>query len=220
MVTGHSCLSGRVVACRTPPSPSCLAADGWLAASGAKRGRQKETTDWDEEGNALSLMQGLLVHGLLELFLQKSTRTYRLLPVHTLVEVLKFQLALLLGALLANAMGTLDPILLKNMAACRRLVGLRPTLCQYPAVQANAQPLVQVHKGHGDANGEGLEKTTAKISWIEAWHKSVDKLADFCWKKSQYSSENERKKKVILWALWLILLVTFSRMLSLYFFGL
>lgn len=43
-VTGHSCLCGRVVACRCPPSPSCLAADGWLAASGAKRVRQEETT--------------------------------------------------------------------------------------------------------------------------------------------------------------------------------
>lgn len=40
--TGHSRLCGRLEACRCPPSPSCLAADGWLAASGAKRGRREE----------------------------------------------------------------------------------------------------------------------------------------------------------------------------------
>lgn len=100
--------------------------------------------------------------------------------MNTLVEVLKFQLALLLGARLSNAMGTLDPLLLKSMAARRPLVGLRPTLGQYPVVQVNTQPLVQVHKWHGDANGEGLEKMMDKIRWIEARHKSVNKPADFC----------------------------------------
>lgn len=92
----------------------------------------------------------------------KSTQTYCLLPVHTLVEVLKFQLTLLLGARLSNAMGTFDPFLLENMAARRPLVWLRPTLRQYPVVQVNAQPLVQVHKWHGAANGGGLEKSVSK----------------------------------------------------------
>lgn len=101
-------------------------------------------------------------------FFKKTTQTYCLLPVYTLVEVLKFQLALLLGARLSNAMGTFDPFLLKSVAACRSLVGLRTTLCQYPVVQVNAQPLVQVHKWHGDTNREGQEKTRGEIRCIEA----------------------------------------------------
>lgn len=51
-VTAHSCLCGRVVPCRCPPSSTCLAADGWPAASGAKRGRREETTDWEDGENA------------------------------------------------------------------------------------------------------------------------------------------------------------------------
>lgn len=56
-VTGHSCLCGRAVAHRCPPSSSCLAADGWLAASGAERGRQEETTDYKGGENAKSLSE-------------------------------------------------------------------------------------------------------------------------------------------------------------------
>lgn len=101
-------------------------------------------------------------------FFREFSRTYCLLPVHTLVEVLKFQLAVLLGARLSNAVGTFDPFLLKSVAACRPLVGLRPTLGQDPVVQVNAQPLVEVHKWHGDANGEGLEKTVDTTRCPEA----------------------------------------------------
>lgn len=66
MVTGHSCLCGRAVAHRCPPSSSCLAADGWPAASGAERGRQEETTDYEGGENALCLCQRLLMHALIE----------------------------------------------------------------------------------------------------------------------------------------------------------
>lgn len=96
-------------------------------------------------------------------FFVKPTPTYRLLPVQTLVEVLKLQLALLLGARLSDAVRTFDPLLLKNVAARRPLVRLRPALRQDPVVQVNAQALVQVHERHG-----ALEKTTDKIRRTEA----------------------------------------------------
>lgn len=114
--------------------------------------------------------------------LQKSTQTYCLMPVHTLVEVLILQLTLLLGARLSNAVGAFDPLLLESIAARRPLVGLWPTLRQDPVVQVHAQPLVQVHKWHGDANGESLEKRMDKIRRIEARHKSLNNLAICCWK--------------------------------------
>lgn len=121
-----------------------------------------------------------IFENVLGIFIPKSTQPYCLLPVHTLVEVLKLQLALLLGARLSDAMGTLDPFLLKNVAAGGLLVGLRPTLCQYPVVQVHAQPLVQVHKGHDAA--KGLEKTMDRIRCVEPRHKSVNEPADCCWK--------------------------------------
>lgn len=79
--------------------------------------------------------------------------------MHALVEVLKLQLALLLGTGIPDAMGTLDPLLLKGMAARRRLVGLLPTLQQQPAVQVDAKPSLQVHKRH-DANKGGVRGNT------------------------------------------------------------
>lgn len=211
MVTGHRSLCGRAVRCRCPPSPACLAAHGWHAASWADVGRQKESSDEKMRDNSLCcrsssswllasfgtvltnrqdidsyfsvsykdstsvLTWQILLYNLrtnniythtvcvlvslpgpdrvLELF-----HTYRLLPVHALVEVLKFELALLLSACLSNTMGTFDPLLLKSMAACRPLVGLRPTLQQYPVVQVNAKPLVEVYKWHDDANGARMEE--------------------------------------------------------------
>ncbi len=82
------------------------------------------------------------------------TDTYCLLPVHALVEVLKLQLALLLGPGLSDAVGTLDPLLLKGVAARRPLVGLLSALQQQPAVQVDAKPRLKVHKRH-DADGGG-----------------------------------------------------------------
>lgn len=84
----------------------------------------------------------------------EDSNTYCLFPVHALVEVLKLQLALLHGADLSDAMGTLDPLLLKGMAACRPLVRLSSTLQQQPAVQADAKPRVRVYERH-DAEGGG-----------------------------------------------------------------
>lgn len=80
--------------------------------------------------------------------------TYQFLPVHALVEVLKLHLALLLGSGLPDAMGTLNPVLLKGMATCWPLVGLLSTLQQDPAVHVDAKPRLQVHKRH-DANRSG-----------------------------------------------------------------
>lgn len=74
--------------------------------------------------------------------------------MHALVEVLKLQLALLLGPGLPDAVGTFDPLLLKGVAACRPLVGLLSALQQQPAVQVDAEPRLQVHERH-DASGGG-----------------------------------------------------------------
>lgn len=74
--------------------------------------------------------------------------------MHALIEVLELQLALRLGAGLADAVGTFDPLLLKGVAACRPLVGLLSALQQQPAVQADAEPRLQIHERH-DANGAG-----------------------------------------------------------------
>lgn len=104
----------------------------------------------------------------LAFFPQKSAQAYHLLPVHTLVEVLKLHPALCLGARHSNAMGTFDPFLLKDAAARGSLHALRTALDQDPAVQVYAQPLVQVHKWHGDAGGEGQEKTMGEIRRMEA----------------------------------------------------
>lgn len=208
MVTGHRCLCGRAVRCRCPPSPACLAAHGWHAASWADAGRQKEMSDEKMRNNSLCCCSSRLLASFgtvltnrrdIDSYFPLSNKdsssvltwqilfcilrtkyiytlvcvllslpgldpilgpfhTYRLLPVHALVEVLKFELALLLSACLSNTMGTFDPLLLKSMTACRPLVGLRPTLHQYPVVQVNAKPLVQVHKWHDDANGARMEE--------------------------------------------------------------
>lgn len=56
------------------------------------------------------------------------SHTYQLLPVHALVEVLKLQLALLLGPGVADAVGAFDPLLLEGVAAGRPLVGLLSAL--------------------------------------------------------------------------------------------
>lgn len=76
--------------------------------------------------------------------------TYQLLPVHALVEVLKLQLALLLGPGEADAMGALDPLLLEGVAAGRPLVGLLSALQQDPAVHVDAHTRQQVHERHDD----------------------------------------------------------------------
>lgn len=75
-------------------------------------------------------------------------RTYQLLPVHALVEVLKLQLALLLGPGVADAVGALDPLLLEGVAAGRSLVGLLSALQQDPAVHVDPQTRLHVHKRH------------------------------------------------------------------------
>lgn len=71
--------------------------------------------------------------------------------MHALVEVLKLQLALLLGPGVADAVGALDPLLLEGVAAGRPLVGLLSTLQQDPAVHVDAQPRLQVHERHDAA---------------------------------------------------------------------
>ena len=80
---------------------------------------------------------------------------HRLLPVHALVEILKLQLALLLGAGLPNTMSTLDPLLLEGVAARRPLVRLLPALQQQPAVQVDTEPRLQVHKRHDSGEERG-----------------------------------------------------------------
>lgn len=77
--------------------------------------------------------------------------------MHTLIEVLKLQLALLLGTSRPNAMGTFNPLLLKSMAARRPLVRLLSALQQQPAIQVDAKSRLQVHKGH-DADDGGAER--------------------------------------------------------------
>lgn len=74
--------------------------------------------------------------------------TYCFLPVHALVEVLKLQLALLLGAGLPDAVGALDPLLLEGVAASRSPVGLLSALQQQPAVKVDTKPGLEVQKRH------------------------------------------------------------------------
>lgn len=62
MVTRHPCLCGRAVAYRCPPWSTCLAADGWLAASGAERGRREETTAYEDGENAMSVRDYSCMH--------------------------------------------------------------------------------------------------------------------------------------------------------------
>lgn len=78
------------------------------------------------------------------------SHTYQLLPVHALIEVLKLQLALLLGPGVADAVGALDQLLLEGVAAGRLLVGLISALQQDPAVQVDAQTRLHVHERHDD----------------------------------------------------------------------
>ena len=60
--------------------------------------------------------------------------THRLLSVHALIEVLKLELAFLLGTGLTNAIRTLDPLLLKGVAAGCPFIWLLSTLDQHPFV--------------------------------------------------------------------------------------
>ena len=76
--------------------------------------------------------------------------------MHALVEVLKLQLALLLGAGLPDAVGTVDPLPLEGVAARRPLVGLLAALQQQPAVHVDAEPRLHVHERHdADVGGGG-----------------------------------------------------------------
>lgn len=68
--------------------------------------------------------------------------------MHALVEVLKLQLALLLGPDLADTMPTLDPLLLESVAPRCPLVWLRPALCQHPTIQVDAQLRLEVDERH------------------------------------------------------------------------
>lgn len=70
--------------------------------------------------------------------------------MHALVEVLKLQLALLLGPGVADAVGALDQLLLEGVAAGRLLVGLISALQQDPAVQVDAQTRLHVRERHDD----------------------------------------------------------------------
>lgn len=72
-----------------------------------------------------------------------------LLSVHALIEIFKLQFAFFLSTGLTDAMATLDPLLLKGMAACSSLVRLLPALGQDPLVQVNSQPRLKVNKWHG-----------------------------------------------------------------------
>lgn len=86
--------------------------------------------------------------------------------MHALVEVLKLQLALLLGTSRPDAMGTFNPLLLEGMAARRPLVRLLSALQQQPAVQVDAKSRLQVHKRH-DADDGGAERDDRqnKVWW-------------------------------------------------------
>lgn len=79
---------------------------------------------------------------------KQGINNYHLLPVHALIEVLKLQPALSLGAGRPDAVGTLDQLLLKGVAARSPLVRLRPALQQQPAVHVHAQARLQVHERH------------------------------------------------------------------------
>lgn len=50
MAPGLPCPSGRAVACRSPPSPSCHAADGWHAASRAAGRKRRGDKCWGRTG--------------------------------------------------------------------------------------------------------------------------------------------------------------------------
>lgn len=78
--------------------------------------------------------------------------------MHALVEVLKLDQALLLGAGRPDAVGTLDPLLLEGVAARRHLKRLLSALQQQPVVQVEAKPFLQVYNRH-DANAEEWEET-------------------------------------------------------------
>lgn len=98
-----------------------------------------------------------LLHHLVTLLTDRIKPLVCLLPVHALIEVLKLQLALLLGAGLPDPVGTFNPLLLKGVAARWPLVGLLSALQQQPAVQVDAKTRLQVHKRH-DANEGGARR--------------------------------------------------------------
>lgn len=85
--------------------------------------------------------------------------THRLLSVHALIEVLKLKLAFLLGTGLTNAICTLDPLLLKGVAARRTFVWLLSTLDQHPFVHVDAQLPLEVDERHDAAGWGGREKS-------------------------------------------------------------
>lgn len=82
-----------------------------------------------------------------------SHRSHRLLPVHALVEVLKLQPTLPLGAGLPDTVAAFNPLLLECVAASRPFVGLLSALQQQPAVKAVAKARTQVHEWHDAAEG-------------------------------------------------------------------
>lgn len=100
------------------------------------------------------------------------SHTYQLLPVHALVEVLKLQLALLLGPGVADAVGALDPLLLEGVAAGRPLVGLLSALQQDPAVHVDAQTRLHVHERHDDDDAAAAGKQRGQIKILRKGHVS------------------------------------------------
>ena len=90
-----------------------------------------------------------------------SRGTYRLIPVHALIEVLHLQLALNLCACLADAIGTLQELLLEGVAAGSPLVWLLAALQQQPAVHVDTQTRLDVYEGHG-AEGERARRQTER----------------------------------------------------------
>ena len=83
--------------------------------------------------------------------------------MHALIEVLHLQLALDLCTCLADAMSTLQELLLEGVAAGGPLVWLLAALQQQPAVQVDTQTGLDVYEGHGAAEGEGARDRQREI---------------------------------------------------------
>lgn len=92
--------------------------------------------------------------------------------MHALVEVLKLQLALLLGPGVADAVGALDQLLLEGVAAGRLLVGLISALQQDPAVQVDAQTRLHVHERHDDDAAAAAVKQRGQNKILRKGHVS------------------------------------------------
>lgn len=69
--------------------------------------------------------------------------------MHALIEIFKLEFAFFLSTGVTDAMATLDPLLLKGMAACGSLVRLLSALGQDPVVQVYSQPRLKVNEWHG-----------------------------------------------------------------------